>query len=152
MDPLTLDERMNLLSLATCVLDTGGGIALLEAFALKVPVVGVCTGGEGGETWENLGCAVNRVVGGDAEKYSTAKNLQSLATVASTIGLSAGIRRSVVSRLSAAKDEGILDNIVQTIGSTTGGEDVATFLYRVGVGHARDRAERVKRETVDSLQ
>jgi predicted O-linked N-acetylglucosamine transferase (SPINDLY family) len=131
MDPLSVDERMDLLALATCVLDTGGGITLLESFALKVPVVGVCGRGEGRRKWEELGCAVNTLIGGEVERLSVAGSLEELARTAVNLGKDETARRVVVEGIKRAIDDRRLESVFQELGSLSGGDDVAKFLERV---------------------
>lgn len=132
MEPLNVEERVNLLALTSCVLDlTGGGIGLVEAIALKVPVVGNCGGGADGGP-ESMACALNKVVGGDAERYSNVlEGGPGFVETAVKIGRDRDVRRKVVKAIAAAEDGGALKDVHQELGSVEGGEDVARFLLKV---------------------
>jgi len=69
MEPLTIEERSDLLRLSTAVLNVqeGGGIGSLEALALKIPVI-TLEGSFGGELAKRFGVE-EECVAGSLEEY-----------------------------------------------------------------------------------
>ncbi|GMH89239.1 hypothetical protein TrST_g12991 [Triparma strigata] len=137
MKPLPVEERTDLLGIACSILDFGDSITSLEALALNVPVV--CIGGVGG-----LGCGVNDKIGGAAQRHCVANGLEEMAEKAKIIGTDSHIRGQVIDCVDEAKRSGILDNVIQMIGATTGGEEIAEFLWTAGVSWARMRDDIMK--------
>ncbi|GMH67987.1 hypothetical protein TL16_g04817 [Triparma laevis f. inornata] len=132
MKPLPVEERTDLLRIACGILDFGDSITVLEALALNVPVI--CVGGVGG-----LGCGVNEKIGGAAKKYCIADGIEEFAATAKSVGTDSSIRGQVMDCIDEAKHSGKLDDVIQMIGATSGGEEISDFLWTSGISWARMR-------------
>ena len=144
MRPLTVEERTGMIKISSAVLDFGGSITAIEATALRVPVVCEEDRGMGG-----IGCGVNRMIGGKVLDYCVGRKGgrgEGMVEKAVKIGMDGGIREEVVREIDEAIEGGRLKDVMQTIGSTEGGQELAEFLERVG-GPWADLSEDISERT-----
>lgn len=78
-------------------------------------------------------------VAGAAKKYCIADGIEEFAATAKSVGTDSSIRGQVMDCIDEAKHSGKLDDVIQMIGATSGGEEISDFLWTSGISWARMR-------------